>query len=98
MKTNVPPGIFRGYDLRGIADTELTDENVRALSAGYATYLISRRIYDMVLGRDCRLSSPRIHGVMVETLLDYGITVYDIGMTIPRFPILPSIISGRKAW
>ena len=84
MKTNVPPGIFRGYDLRGIADTELTDENVRALSAGYATYLISRRIYDMVLGRDCRLSSPRIHGVMVETLLDYGITVYDIGMTITQ--------------
>lgn len=84
MKINVPSHIFRGYDLRGIAETELTDENVRAIINGYATYLLERRIFDIVIARDCRISSPRIHKVVVETLIDAGITVYDIGMTISQ--------------
>ncbi|MBI4130675.1 phosphomannomutase/phosphoglucomutase [Candidatus Roizmanbacteria bacterium] len=96
MKTNVPPGIFRGYDLRGIADTELTDENVRALASGYATYLLSRRIYDTVLGRDCRISSPRIHDVVVETLLNAGITVYDIGETISQMAYFAQYLFRSK--
>lgn len=96
MKTNVPPGIFRGYDLRGIADTELTDENVRALGAGYATLLLSRRIYDTVVGRDCRISSPRIHKVLVDTLMNAGITVYDIGETISQMAYFAQYLFRTK--
>jgi len=96
MKTNVPPGIFRGYDLRGIAETELTDDNIRALAGGYATFLLSRRIYDIVVGRDCRLSSPRIHNVLVETLLDHGITVYDIGETISQMAYFAQYLFRTK--
>ncbi|MDP3982933.1 MAG: phosphomannomutase/phosphoglucomutase [bacterium] len=80
----ISDNIFRGYDIRGLADTELSDENVVTISRGYATYLISRRIYDTVLGRDCRLSSPRIHKIVVKELIESGITVYDIGMTITQ--------------
>ena len=80
----VPDNIFRGYDIRGLADTELTNENVVAIAQGYATYLIGRRIYDTILGRDCRLSSPRIHEIVVRELIESGITVYDIGMTISQ--------------
>lgn len=84
MKTNVPSHIFRGYDLRGIAETELTDENVRAIINGYATYLLERRIFDVVVARDCRISSPRIHKVVVDTFINAGLNVYDIGMTISQ--------------
>src|SRR3989344_949404 len=80
----VSDNIFRGYDIRGLADTELSDENVVTISRGYATYLISRRIYDTILGRDCRLSGPRIHKIVVKELIESGITVYDIGMTITQ--------------
>ena len=96
MKTNVPSGIFRGYDLRGIADTELTKEHVEALAAGYATYLLSRRIYDTVVGHDCRISSPRIHNVVVETLLDAGITVYDIGHTLSQMAYFAQYLFRTK--
>jgi len=80
----IPDNIFRGYDIRGLADSELNDQNVAAIVKGYATYLISRRIYDTVLGRDCRLSSPRIHQIVVKELTNAGITVYDIGMSISQ--------------
>lgn len=80
----IPDHIFRGYDIRGVADTELTDENVATIAKGYATYLLERRIYDTVLGRDCRLSSPRIHKIIVDELVKAGITVYDIGMTLSQ--------------
>lgn len=82
--TQVPSGIFRGYDIRGIADTELTDENVSAIVSGYATYLLSRRIYDCVVGYDNRLSSPRLKEIAIKTLMERGVTVYDIGLCLSQ--------------
>lgn len=81
---NPPSHIFRGYDIRGIAETELTDKNVSAIARGYATYLLNRRIFDSVLGRDCRLSSPRLSKIFIDELTNAGITVYDIGMTLSQ--------------
>lgn len=80
----VPPVIFRGYDLRGIVDKELTDETVAALAKGYATWLLQRRIFDCVVGYDCRLSSPRFSKIIIQELTEAGITVYDIGMTLSQ--------------
>jgi len=82
--TQFPDHIFRGYDLRGIVDTELTDEFVGTLAKGYATWLLKRRIYDCVVGHDCRLSSPKFHEIIVNSLMESGITVYDIGLTLSQ--------------
>jgi len=76
--------VFRGYDLRGLVGSELDTENVELLARGYATWLLQRRIYDCVLGYDCRLSSPEFRDAMVKGLTDSGITVYDIGMTLSQ--------------
>ncbi len=76
--------MFRGYDLRGLVGSELDTENVELLARGYATWLLQRRIYDCVLGYDCRLSSPEFRDAMVKGLTDSGITVYDIGMTLSQ--------------
>ncbi|MCL4200716.1 phosphomannomutase/phosphoglucomutase [Patescibacteria group bacterium] len=84
MATNVPDHVFRGYDLRGLVGSELDAENVELLARGYATWLLQRRIYDCVLGYDCRLSSPEFRDAMVKGLTDSGITVYDIGMTLSQ--------------
>jgi phosphomannomutase/phosphoglucomutase len=84
MSDAFPSHIFRGYDLRGLVDVELTDEFVKKLAQGYATWLLKRRIYDCVLGSDCRLSSDRFRALVAHTLVEAGITVYDIGTTLSQ--------------
>ncbi len=80
----IPDHVFRGYDLRGVVGTDLDDENVLILAKGYATYLLQRRIYDCVIGFDSRESSPRYRDIFVSGLIESGITVFDIGMTLSQ--------------
>ncbi len=84
MSAQIPDHVFRGYDLRGLVGSELDAERVELLARGYATWLLQRRIYDCVVGYDCRLSSPEFSDAMVKGLTDSGITVYDIGMTLSQ--------------
>ena len=80
----IPDHVFRGYDLRGLVDMELTVENVEVLARGYATWLLQRRIFDCVVGYDCRNSSPAFRDAIVKGLNESGITVFDIGMTLSQ--------------
>ncbi len=82
IKNSLPSHIFRGYDIRGIADTELTDENVRLIIKAYATFLYQRQIRDVVVGHDARLTSPRIHKVVIDQLVDCGFRVKNIGLAL----------------
>jgi len=83
MKT-VPDNVFRGYDLRGEVDEDLDEENVEILGRAYATWLLKRRIYDCVVGYDCRLTGPAYRDAIVRGLTESGITVFDIGMTLSQ--------------
>ena len=74
------PGIFREYDIRGIADEELLDDDVQALGRGLATYLIRHSGRIICLGRDCRLSGDRLHSALLKGLLASGCTVLDLGV------------------
>src|SRR5580700_9776336 len=73
-------GIFREYDIRGIAETELLDDDAELLGRGLGTYLIRHSGSAINLGRDCRLSSPRLHDALLKGLLDTGCHVTDIGV------------------
>ena len=48
--------IFREYDIRGIADTDLTDEHVSNIASAFATYSDKFNVKKICVGRDCRLS------------------------------------------
>ncbi|HEY6990713.1 MAG TPA: phosphomannomutase/phosphoglucomutase [Bryobacteraceae bacterium] len=74
------PGIFREYDIRGIADEELLDADVELLGRALATYLIRHSGSSICLGRDCRLSGGRIHDALLKGLLASGAHVLDIGI------------------
>src|SRR3990167_6261717 len=76
--------IFRGYDLRGLVGSELNPQTVALIGRGYTTWLLQRKIYDCVVGYDCRLSSPEFRDVFAKELTNAGITVYDIGMTLSQ--------------
>jgi phosphomannomutase / phosphoglucomutase len=74
------PSIFREYDIRGIADEELLDADVELLGRALAAYLIRDSGRTICLGRDCRLSGPRIHDALLKGLLASGANVLDIGV------------------
>jgi phosphomannomutase/phosphoglucomutase len=71
--------IFREYDIRGIADSDLTDDIVETFGKAYGTYINGGNI---IIGRDNRLSSIRIRNALVKGLLSTGCTITDIGLTI----------------
>jgi len=80
-------GIFREYDIRGIAEKELLDPDVELLGRALATYLIRHgTTRDLSLGNDCRLSSPRLHDAILKGFLAAGAHVLDLG-TVPT-PVL----------
>src|ERR1700676_332074 len=74
------PTIFREYDIRGIAETELASPDVADLGRALGTYLLRHSGPRISLGRDCRLSSPRLHDALLEGLLATGCEVTDIGV------------------
>ena len=80
------PTIFREYDIRGIADTELLSGDVEQLGLGLGTYLQRHSGKKINLGRDCRLSSSRLRDALIRGLLGSGCDVTDIG-TVPT-PVL----------
>ncbi len=78
--------IFREYDIRGIADEELTDPDVELLGRALATYIIRHSGRTICLGCDCRLSGSRLHDAMIKGLVAAGAHVLDAG-TVPT-PVL----------
>ena len=78
---NIPKYIFREYDIRGTADTDLVDETVRAIGQAYGTWLIRSGVTGSVtLGGDARLSTPRIKSAITEGIISTGLNVIDVGL------------------
>ena len=84
--TMLKPTIFREYDIRGIADSELLSPDVEQLGLGLGAYLARQSGRKINVGRDCRLSSTRLRDALVKGLLAAGCDVTDIG-TVPT-PVL----------
>lgn len=72
--------IFREYDIRGIAEEDLVNENVILIGKGLGTFMIRQGAKTMVVGRDVRLSSKRIRDALVNGLLSTGVSIIDIGL------------------
>ena len=74
------PTIFREYDIRGIAETELQDSGIQDLGRAVGTYLQRHNGKNINLGRDCRLSSERLRNALMAGLKSSGCHVTDIGV------------------
>jgi phosphomannomutase / phosphoglucomutase len=74
------PLIFREYDIRGIAETELHDDDVYRLGQAFGTYAIEHGATSCPVGRDIRLSGPRIQKALTDGLLSTGLDTIDIGV------------------
>lgn len=87
--------IFREYDIRGIADTELTSADVQSLGQALGTYIGRHVGKKICLGRDTRLSGPRLHDALLKGLIASGAQVTDIGV-VPT-PLLYYSVYKLKA-
>jgi phosphomannomutase / phosphoglucomutase len=74
------PTIFREYDIRGIAASELHDEGIELLGQAFGTYFQRHAGKRISLGRDTRLSSPRLRDALMRGFKASGCHVTDIGV------------------
>src|SRR5437867_1648550 len=75
------PRVFREYDIRGVADRDLDPTSVLDLGRAIGTYLVrTDAARKVTLGRDCRLTSPRIHEQLLKGLTETGLDVIDVGI------------------
>lgn len=72
--------IFRQYDIRGHAERDLDGETVRFIGQAFGTYLQDHGTESVLVGRDNRLSSERLHKAILAGLLAAGCHVIDIGL------------------
>ena len=82
---NLPKNIFKAYDIRGIYNQELTNESVKSIAMALCD-IYKENNDQIVIGRDGRLSSKTLSSTLIQSFLDNGKRVIDIGQ-VPT-PIL----------
>ena len=75
----VSPAIFKAYDIRGVVDETLTEETVRRIGQALGQMIRRKGLHRCVVGRDGRLSGPRLQAALSEGLCSVGVDVIDIG-------------------
>ena len=80
MATPIAPEIFKAYDIRGIVDRTLTEEAAESIGRGLGTMGAARGVKRFVVGRDGRLSGPRLVAALSRGLNAAGMDVTDIGV------------------
>jgi phosphomannomutase len=69
--------IFKAYDVRGVYPEELNEDIARRIGWAFAEFTRSPAL---VVGRDCRVSSPSLAAAFTEGAADRGVDVVDIGL------------------
>ena len=80
MAAPVAPEIFKAYDIRGIVDRTLTEEAAESIGRGLATMGKAKGVKTFVVGRDGRLSGPRLAAALARGLNAGGMDVIDVGV------------------
>ena len=70
--------LFRAYDLRGFYPQDINQEVAYRVGRTFVDFLKCKNV---VVGRDCRLSSPEIREGLVKGITEQGANVIDIGLT-----------------
>ena len=74
------PGIFREYDIRGVAGVDIVEADVRNIGRAYGTLLRQQNRKKVSVGRDCRQTSDAYSEFFIQGLTAAGCDVVDIGV------------------
>jgi phosphomannomutase len=69
--------IFKAYDVRGIYPEELNEDIARRIGSAFPQFTQANAV---VIGRDCRLSSPSMAAAFADGVTGQGVDVVDIGL------------------
>lgn len=80
-KLSASRAVFKEYDIRGVADADLTTGAIETIGRAFGTYIQRTTGRNrVVVGRDVRLSSESFFSAVTEGLLSTGCQVVDVGV------------------
>lgn len=85
-EVSIPAHIFRSYDIRGIAEQEITPQLALAIGKALASEAMEQGESYLILARDARVHSPILMENLIRGVLSTGCNVINIG-TVPT-PLL----------
>jgi phosphomannomutase/phosphoglucomutase len=77
--TPISSAIFKAYDIRGIVDETLNDEVAQLIGLAFGGLARRTGCTEAVIGRDGRLSGPRLSSALSDGIRQAGINVVEIG-------------------
>ncbi len=89
----IPAHIFREYDIRGLHETELSNETAEAVGRAFATRLRAEGGARVALGQDVRPSSERLARSAERGMIAAGLAVERVGI-VPT-PALYYAVAAR---
>lgn len=90
----VSRSIFKAYDIRGIVDKTLTEGAVKAVGRVLGGRARKAGIDSIVIGRDGRLSGPKLAAALAAGITESGVDVIDIGMVPTPLVYFATVLTG----
>ncbi len=72
--------ILREYDIRGIFNKSLKLKDISKIGEKLSKIIISKKLDNIIIGHDGRVSSLDIKNKLIDTFLKFGINVIDISL------------------
>src|SRR5205823_12883533 len=76
MPTDLRP-IFKAYDVRGVYPDQFDEQTSRRIGRAFAGWVGAERV---LVGWDCRLSSPALSSAFMDGVRSEGVGVVDLGL------------------
>jgi phosphomannomutase/phosphoglucomutase len=76
----IPAEIFKAYDIRGVVGDTITEEITFKIGQAIGSEVIASGNNSIVIGRDGRLSGPKLAKALSDGLKVAGVNVTDIGV------------------
>ncbi|MCX6703979.1 MAG: phosphomannomutase/phosphoglucomutase, partial [Candidatus Woesebacteria bacterium] len=73
----IDASIFRDYDIRAVAGKQLDEEGVARIAKAIFQVFSPKSIQ---VGHDMRITSPVFHKIFIDTMLELGVNVTDLGL------------------
>jgi phosphomannomutase len=73
----IDPSIFRDYDIRAIAGKQLDEEGLIRIAQAIIKLFDPKNVQ---IGHDMRVTSPKFHQLFVDTFINSGVNVFDLGL------------------
>lgn len=94
---DLPPEIFRAYDIRGVVDRQLTPGMMELIGRAVGSEAAERGDRTVMVGRDLRPSSPSLCQALIAGIRAAGRDVIDLGVAPTPLVYFACCQAGRHA-